>query len=201
MDADKRREMEEASGSEVPIRTASMKQGKANNSRQLYWEVMETVPDCEGYEARRRLHHSYDPRLPGRCAGMLLDPLRVNSCKVPLKCPRRSAGCTERRGNREFQGRSRAQELPGCRAPEALAEASCNPGQLLKKGKGKDGKGKKVKGKGKEQCQGDERRCFYYEGKGHIKSNCPQKVIDDKNRSDSKSSSSNLSETGGSQRT
>ena len=57
------------------------------------------------------------------------------------------------------------------------------------------GKGNKGKGKGKEKsetgkCQGDGRRCFYFDGKGHIKSNDPQMVIDDKKKSDSKSSSS-----------
>ena len=36
-------------------------------------EVMENVLDGEGYETWRRLHHACDPRLPGRCAIMLLD--------------------------------------------------------------------------------------------------------------------------------
>ena len=34
-------------------------------------EVMEGVPDGEGYEAWRRQHHASEPRLR-RCAGMLL---------------------------------------------------------------------------------------------------------------------------------
>ena len=55
--------------------------------------------------------------------------------------------------------------------------------------KGEGGKGQKGKGKGKGNYekgrgQGDERRCFHCDGKGHVKSNCPQKVIDDKKRSD-----------------
>ena len=36
-------------------------------------EVMENVPDGEGYEAWRKLHHTNIPRVPGRCSGMLLD--------------------------------------------------------------------------------------------------------------------------------
>ena len=51
-----------------------------------------------------------------------------------------------------------------------------------KQGNGKDGKGMKATGKGKNEkatSQGDERRCFYCDGKGHIKFNGPQKVIDD----------------------
>ena len=55
------------------------------------------------------------------------------------------------------------------------------------------GKGKKGKGKGKiekSKGQGEERRCFYSDGKGHITPNCLQKVIDDKKKSDPKSSSS-----------
>ena len=58
--------------------------------------------------------------------------------------------------------------------------------------KGKDREGNNGKGKGKtEQGKGqdDERKCFYCDGKGHIKSNFRQKVTDDK-KSESKSSSS-----------
>ena len=64
-----------------------------------------------------------------------------------------------------------------------------------KKGKGKDGKRIKGKGMGTAKTEtgkgrGDERRCFYCDGKGHIKFNCPQKVIDEQEKSDPKSSSS-----------
>ena len=55
-----------------------------------------------------------------------------------------------------------------------------------------NGTGKKGRGKGKNEKakgQGDERRYFHCDGKGHIKSNCPQEVIDDK-KSDFNSSSS-----------
>ena len=80
-DADMRREMEEASRSEVPILTGSMTQGEADRSRQLYYMlvlscvvgamgVMENVPGGEGCEAWKRLHHPYHPGLPRRCAGM-----------------------------------------------------------------------------------------------------------------------------------
>ena len=48
------------------------------------------------------------------------------------------------------------------------------------------GNGKKEKGK----VQGDERRCFCCDGKGQIKSNRPQKAIDDNKKSDSKRSPS-----------
>ena len=121
----------------------------------------------------------------------------------------------ERRGIRESQGRSRAQELAGCRDRGALAEVRSNPGQppsikdevinyslaeaatrgtapvdvdevnLVKgkgkKGKGKDGQDTKGKGKGrgkneKAKGEGDERRCFYCDGKGHIKSNCLRRL-------------------------
>ena len=67
----------------------------------------------------------YDPRLPGRCAGMFLgimnhvfpegDHLQSVFEVYEKKCKLRI---------RESQGRSRAQELAGCRTPEALAEAS-----------------------------------------------------------------------------
>ena len=71
-----RREMKEASRSEAPIPTEAMRQEEAARSRQLYYmlvlwcttgamEVMENVPDGEGHEASRRLHHACDSRLPG----------------------------------------------------------------------------------------------------------------------------------------
>ena len=59
--------MEDASRSEAPILTAVTRHGEAASARQLYnmlvhscaWrvmDVMENVPDGEGYEAWRRLH-------------------------------------------------------------------------------------------------------------------------------------------------
>ena len=79
--------MEETSRSEGPILSGLMRQGEAARSRHFYYmlvlscaggamEVTENVSDGEGYEARRRQHHAYDPRSPGRCAGMLFDIMR-----------------------------------------------------------------------------------------------------------------------------
>ena len=177
---------------------------------------LDSTRQGKGYEAWRRLRHAYDPRLSGRCAGMLL---AIKSHVLPEgEQLRRAMKCM---GIRESQGRSLAQELTDSRAREALAEARCNPGRLSQcqdevincsfataaarglvlvgvdqvnvvKGKGKIGEGKDSKGKkgnGKVTGQGGERRCFHCEEKGHIKSNCRQKVIDDK-KSDSKGSSS-----------
>ena len=119
---------------------------------------------------------------------------------------------------REPQGRSGTQELAGCRASGALAEVRCNPGQLSKyqrrgyqlqprgccgagncanqgnlvKGKARKGK-RKGKGKGrieKSKGQGDERRCFNCDGKGHIQSNRFQQVIDEKKSDSNKNTSS-----------
>ena len=95
VDADMRREMEEASRSEVPILTASKRHGETDRSLQLYrmlvlscargaMEVMENVPDGEGYQApgggfiMRTI-------LPGRCAGMLFD-IMDHVFRAPLKC-------------------------------------------------------------------------------------------------------------------
>ena len=77
MDVENRREMDEASKSEVPILPSSVRQTETDRSRQLYcmlllpcaggaMEVMENVPDGDMYEAWRRLHHAYYPRLRGR---------------------------------------------------------------------------------------------------------------------------------------
>ena len=51
-------------------------------------EVMENVPDGEGYEAWTRHHHAHDPRVPGRCAGMLHD---IMSHVFPLRAQLQSA--------------------------------------------------------------------------------------------------------------
>ena len=112
MDSVMRREMEEASRSEVPIVTASMRQGEVDRFRQLCntlvlscageaMGVMEIVPDGEGYKALRRLHHACDPRLPRRCAGMFLEImshvfLEGEQLQSAFEsCSRRKAGCTQ----------------------------------------------------------------------------------------------------------
>ena len=65
---------------------------------------------------------------------------------------------------------------------ESLNQPNCSS---QKKGTDK-GQRKNEKAKG----QGDERRCFCCDGKGHTKANCLQKVVDDKQKRDSKSSTS-----------
>ena len=117
----------------------------------------------------------------------------------------------ERRGIWESRGCSRAQELAGCRAPKALAAARRNRGQhpqyqgrghqLQLRGRCDEGKcaygrrpGELVKRQREERKRHGEERDVQRSGwrdevlplrrEGHIKSNCPHKVIDDKKKRD-----------------